>query len=357
MDTCRQCILPAGSAGVSLDDDGVCNHCREHQPITTHGEEALKRILDSVRSDTNKYDCIVNVSGGRDSTYTALSLVKDYNMKVLAVNYANPFTDPQATKNIANMVRILGIDFVQFKLKNNIHERILKNNILAWFKNPTPAMVPAICIGCKIIWPTMLKIARKNGIRCIANGGNPYEYTSFKKELLGVSQNSNLKSTYLSNIKGLAREAINNISYLNPRFLPTTIKGFLFGNPYALGSRLINRNLTYIDYFHYIPWEEKKVLERIQNELDWDYPRELKSTWRFDCQIAHLKDYMYLKTLGVTEKDDFYSKMIRQGQITREVALSRIEEENTLPMEMIHHLFSKLDIHNIALDEELKMRS
>ncbi len=299
MPLCTQCILPADTAGITLDDTGVCSHCRAHQPIEYHGEEELQKLLDSVRDRGNKYDCMINISGGRDSSYTLLSLVKDYGMKALAVNYANPFTDPRAKQNIDNIVRLLDVDFVQFKLKRNLHEKILKNNILAWFKKPTPAMIPAICIGCKIIWPKMLRIARKNDIHCIVNGGNPYEYTSFKKELLGISQDTSLTSTYLGNIRGLAREAVRNIRYLKPKFIPATLKGYLFGNPYAVGSRLVGGKIAYLDFFHYIPWDEEKVIGRIQAELDWDYPHELNSTWRFDCQIAHLKDFMYVKTLGV----------------------------------------------------------
>lgn len=353
---CRKCILPAGSAGIVLDETGVCNHCRNYRPIVHKGEEALTRLLSLVRDDSKKYNCMVNVSGGRDSSYALLSLVKDYRMKVLAVNYANPFTDPQAKKNLENVIRILGVDFIQFKLKNNIHERILKNNIRAWFKNPTPAMVPSICIGCKIIWPTMLNIARRNKIRCIVNGGNPFEYTSFKKDLLGVSHGASLKSTYLANVKGLAKEAIKNLSYLKPEFLPMVIKGYLFGNPYAPGSRLLDGNITYVDYFHYVPWEEKKVLKRIQQELEWDFPHHLHSTWRFDCQIAHLKDHIYLKTLGITEKDDFYSKMVREGQISRQEALERTKRENALPMDILRNLFDQLEIRDFSPEKETSFR-
>lgn len=354
MELCSRCIMPSRPSLISLDNDGICNYCRNHQPITFKGERSLIEILEESRNAKGKYDCMVNISGGRDSSYTLLSLVKDYRMRVLAVNYANPFTDEQAKRNIKNMIRILGVDFVQFSLKNHIHERVLKNNILAWFKNPSPAMVPAMCIGCKIIWPEMLKIARKNQIKCIVNGGNPYEYTSFKRELLGVSINANLKSTYFANIVGLLRESLKNLSYLNPRYLPVTLKGYLFSNQYALGSRLFAGNIKGIDFFHYIPWDENKIVSRIQDELDWDYPHNLSSTWRFDCQIAHLKDFMYLKTLGITEKDDFYSKMIRERKMTREEGLARIEKENKLHFDTIYDVFFKLGINSINLEKEIE---
>lgn len=343
--------MPNKSAVIDIGKDGICNQCKNHKKIVCKGERSLIETIKSNIDKKSNYDCIVNISGGRDSAYTLLSLVKDYNFKVLAVNYANPFTDEQAKKNIKNMVRILKVDFIRFKLNHRIHERTLKNNIIAWFNNPSPSMVPVICIGCKVIWYNILKIAHKNKVKCVVNGGNPYEYTSFKKELLGVSSDASLKSTYFKNIVGLIREGSKNLSYLKPQYLPMTIKGYLFGNQYAIGSRLLGRNIKRIDYFHYISWDEKMVITRIKKELDWGSPKNLSSTWRFDCEISHLKDYMYLKTIGITEKDDFYSKLIRENQISRDKALNRIKKENKIHFDIINELFAKLGIVSINIEE------
>jgi len=351
MPVCSQCCLPTDITDADPGDQNICSECKDYHPIKFHGEEKFRQLVDQVRSRPGRYDCMVNISGGRDSAFTLLSLVKDYKLRVLAVNYANPFTDPQAIKNIENTIRILGVDFVQFSLKERLHERILHNNITAWFKHPSPAMVPAICIGCKIIWPKMLKIAKMHGITCIVNGGNPLEYTSFKKQLLGVKADADLNATYFANIYGLFKQTIQNIGYLNPQFLSPTLQGFLFGNPYALGSRLISRKILFVDYFQYIPWVEKEVISRIKEELDWDYPRDLHSTWRFDCELAHLKDYMYLKTLGITEKDDFYAKMIREGQISRNEAKQRLELENRIPLDRVNRLLEKVGLKHLQLRE------
>ncbi len=62
---------------------------------------------------------------------------------------------------------------------------------------------------------------------------------------------------------------------------------------------------------------------------------------------------MYVKTLGVTEREDFYSKMIREGQMTREEALQRIEKENELPVEIIYQLFEQVGIDSIDLEKEI----
>ncbi|MCK4271121.1 ATPase [bacterium] len=347
MQRCQRCIMPGIPRLITLDEDGICHQCRNYRPIRMKGEKELITLLDSHRKRKSEYDCIVTVSGGRDSAFTLLKLVKDYKLKVLAVNYENPFADDQAKANIKNMIKKLSVDLVQFKFGNNIHEKILKNNIIAWFHKPSPAMVPVICVGCKIIWPRIMKIAKEHNIRCIVNGGNPYEYTSFKKELLGVNQNAGLVSAYFFNIFRLAREALHNLSYLKPKYLPFTIKGFLFANQYAIGSRLLGFKLDKIDLFHYITWNEDEVLTRIQNELDWQPPADLVSTWRFDCRLSLLKDFMYLTCLGVTEKDDFYSKLVRESKMSRREALQRIEKENELHVDVIEDIFHQLGIEDI----------
>lgn len=337
---------------VFLNDTGECNFCSNHLAIEFLGEDEFLRVLDNNRS-SGKHDCIVNISGGRDSTFTLLKLVKDYSLNVLAVNYENPFTDPQATKNIANAVRRLDVKLIQFTINNHKYEKVLRNNILTWFKNPSAAMVPVICIGCKIIWSQILKIAKERGVKLIVNGGNPYEYTSFKKELLGIRSSSELEKTYLFNIKGLISESIRNLGYLNIRHLPMTLRAFFFSNQYAIGSRVFGHGIRRIDLFHYLEWDEKTVLSRIQNELDWDCPKEYHGTWRFDCQISHLKDFFYLKTIAMTEKNDFYSKLVRSGKISREDALQRIEGENRIQVHAIEQIFAELRIESIDLKREI----
>ncbi len=347
---CSRCPLPATSPLVTLDRDGECNFCHHHRPVELAREGELTTLLEDARNPRGRYDCIVNISGGRVSAFTLLKVAKDYRMRVLAVNYANPFTDETARLNIDRMVKKLGVELVQFNFRRQLHERILRNNILAWFRNPSPAMVPVICIGCKIIWPRILRIARHHRIRCIINGGNPYEYTSFKKELLGVASGSDLVTSYSRNIFGLLKEGFRNWRYLNPRYLPQTVLGYLFGNQYAPGSRLYGGDIKRIDLFHYIPWREEEVIDRIRAELDWECPADANSSWRFDCRIGHLKDFMYLKTLGMTEKDDFYAKLVREGEVERTEALRRLEVENRIRYDHITDLLRQVNVPVGILD-------
>lgn len=319
------------------------------------GESKLRELLYSYHRG-NKYDCVIGVSGGRDSSYTLLKLVKDYKLRVLAVNYENPFTDPQAKINIENAAQALNVDVVSFKLKNNIHERTFKHNFTSWLRKPSPASIPMMCIACKTILPHIIEYAKMYDVRCVVTGGNPYEYISFKRELLSVSTEENyrdllIKSFGLKMFGGLANELLKNPSYCHPMCIPTMITGFLYGNPYGLGPRYFSPGIEFIDIFHYIPWREEEVLSRIKQELKWESPGRFNSSWRFDCRVGHLKDFLYMKTLKMTEKDDFYSKMVREGLITREEALNRLNNENKLYLDEIREL---LDITGIKDFSHLK---
>ena len=118
-----------------------CNHCRSHGPFRYKGEEALRELLDSRRNPASDYDCLVAISGGRDSTYTLLKLARDLERRVLAVNYRNPFTHPQAERNIKSALEKLGVDLVSFRLRRRVHQRTARRNLIAWLNKPAAPMV------------------------------------------------------------------------------------------------------------------------------------------------------------------------------------------------------------------------
>jgi hypothetical protein len=345
--------MPDTLPGLTFDKNGVCNHCRDYKPIKYHGEDKLNTILEDQKKKGKKYDCMVMISGGRDSSYIILKLVRDYGMKVLAINYENPFTDPQAKKNIQNIVDILKVDLLTFKLKNNLHEKTFKNNFSAWTKKPSPALIPMICISCKTMLYEITKAAKKYDIDCIVSGGNPIEFTSFKTDLLNVKDNTNIDKKFIYSLYGIVKESSKNLDYYRPVCLSTMFMGYLFGDPFTLGSRLYGHNIKRVEYFHYVPWDENTVLSRIRSELNWECPKHLHSTWRFDCMIGHVKDYMYLKTISASEKDDFYSKMIREGRMTREDALKRLENENIVYYDDLNKVMKIAGMENTNIIEKI----
>lgn len=310
---------------IRIESDGQCNHCHTYKPFKYLGEEEFIRSLNAAKRTDTKYDCAVMLSGGRDSTYALLKLVKDYQKKVLAINYDNPFTHPMAKANIRNAVQSLDVDLISFNLKDKIHERTFKANLHSWSKHPDPSMLPMICVGCKNFLYHGFRIARENKVPALVSAGNILEETSFKKTLLGLDVDTQIEETFSKAWTGIARGLFKNLSYLRPWYLTTMVKGYLFGDPNAPGSRWYGRKIPCLCIFQYVPWNEKECLARIRSEVGWDYPKDL-GTWRFDCSVGSLKEILYSSIIKQNEKEEFYSKQIREGMITRAEALQKLEQ-------------------------------
>ncbi len=341
---CSRCVLSSTTPFIKFDENGVCNYCRDHPSLTYKGEAEFVRHLDKFRNNDRQYECMAAVSGGRDSTFTLQKLVKDYKMKVLAVNYQNPFAHPQAQANIKNAVSLLNVDLFSIKAPRDLQLRSWRSNLRTWIKRPQLQTLPLMCIACKLMWYEIIKVALKNNIRCIVSGNNRYEDTSYTKALLGIDAKVTWEKAFMKSIFGIVPKMLQSPGYFKPAYWPTYLKAYLFGDAYALGSKALMRRLTFLDLFFYIKWDEKEVLSRIKSELKWEAPADCPSSWRFDCRIVPIKDLVNLKFFGVSEKDDFYSKMIREGLMTRDEALKRLETENEIQIERAREMLAEAGI-------------
>jgi len=314
------------------------------------GEEKLKHILEKYKNENKdkKYDCMVGVSGGRDSTFLMWKLVTDYNMRVLAVHYDNPFNSLQATKNLDNTLKQLNIDCVKTSFKEGYHINETRKALEAWSHKPSHSMLPIICSVCKGWWPDFFKVAKDNNIGLIMIGSNPLETASFKEKSFGGARTYLKLSRMPNTMKKGIEELISNPRYLYKCSWSAVIKGFLMASHSSPIAKRLYKNIYVIRLFDYIKWDENEVLTTITENLNWKKAPEHESPWRFDCKLDHIKKYLYLKTIGVSELEDLFSKMIREGMISREEALKRLQTENETSIELVDEV---LDIMNLKLSD------
>ena len=64
---CTRCVIPETAPKVTFDEKGVCSYCASYKKPVLLGEEKLRALLDTQRRPGKKYDCVVGISGGRDS--------------------------------------------------------------------------------------------------------------------------------------------------------------------------------------------------------------------------------------------------------------------------------------------------
>lgn len=117
---CSRCVYPAVSATpLTFDEQGVCSGCRTYdEQLTinwTKREEMFQALLSKYRSTSgNNYDCVIAVSGGKDSFYQAHLLSSVYKLKVLYVCYRENNHTEIGMRNIQRMKECFKGDFLEF---------------------------------------------------------------------------------------------------------------------------------------------------------------------------------------------------------------------------------------------------
>ena len=137
---CSRCVMDTSDPQISFDDVGVCNHCREYdakqQALPRPGDTAaLDALVQRIRRGgaRKEYDCVLGVSGGVDSSYTAMKAV-DLGLRPLAVHFDNGWNSELAVQNIERLVKTLSIDLCTFVV--DWHE--FRDLQLAFLKASTP---------------------------------------------------------------------------------------------------------------------------------------------------------------------------------------------------------------------------
>ena len=123
---CMRCIYSDAITGITFDSDGVCNFCHQIDDLTEkygtgspRGQQYLDDIISSMKKSGKgrRYDCIVGVSGGTDSSYLLLLAVK-LGLRPLAVHYDNTWNTAQAAMNIRRVTSALAVDLETYVVDN-----------------------------------------------------------------------------------------------------------------------------------------------------------------------------------------------------------------------------------------------
>lgn len=356
---CTKCILPASVPGIEFDETGVCNYCRGRRASIEQydfagKDEEFKKLVEKQKERRSKnklrYDVLVPVSGGRDSTYTAWRLVNDFGAKVLCVNYRNPFSSEQAQKNIQNLVERLHLDLVTFPDRFGVHKKSFRTNLIAWMKRPDLANVSLMCLACQSIYLNIFSIASRHDIELIIAGANPYEITGFKSESQGVEDLDRHRVLKLA--AQYSKKILRNRSYIRPVNIIPAVNAFLslWGDaPYL---RMRYPRIRKSAFFYYFPYREDEI-NRALASIGWKKADDNPSPWRFDCEVDSVKNYIYEQLIGVTEKDDLFSRYIRAGLMSRGDALERLASEAAVNREIVKRVLGVIGLEISQLDDAL----
>lgn len=327
---CTRCVLPETMPFISFDDDGVCSYCRHHRKIELKPRSELDRIIASAHGTGGGAgggaSCLVGLSGGRDSTFALHVLKTELGLDPVAFTYDWGMVTELARRNISRICGKLGIEHVLVSADIRQKRQNIRKNVCAWLKNPDLGLIPLFMAGDKQYFHYANKLKGQLGVEVTFLGENLLERTDFKTGYCGIPPRHNDEDRVY--VLGLADQLRIQLYYgwhylRNPAFLNSSIADTLWA---FAAYYLIPRD--YVNFYRYYRWDEATVNRTITQEYGWELAPDTASTWRIGDGTAAFYNYVYYTVAGFSENETLRSNQIREGQITRDDAITRVEEEN-----------------------------
>jgi len=324
---CTKCILPETMPFISFNDEGICNYCTSYQLRNVPKPKSeLLDLLKPYRRPGSELDCIVPFSGGRDSCYGLHLIVNELGLKPITYTYDWGMVTDLGRRNISRMSSILGVENIIVAADISTKRRNIRMNLEAWLKAPNLGMMALLTAGDKHFFRHVEDIKKQTGINLNLWGVNPLEVTHFKTGFLDIKPDFEEKKVYSHGV-------FNQMRYHLKRFLAMTDSpGYFNSSLWDTLSGEYYRSFTdKKDYFHLFDfwrWDENEVNNTLLDVYGWEKAIDTTTTWRIGDGTAAFYNYVYYTVAGFTEHDTFRSNQIREGQLTREEALSLVKIEN-----------------------------
>jgi asparagine synthetase B (glutamine-hydrolysing) len=328
---CTRCILPSTYPFLDFDADGVCSECRAFQPQRFRGRVALEAELAKHRRSDGRPDCIVALSGGRDSSYGLHLLKRELGMTPLAFTYDWGLVTDIARRNQARMCGALGVEHVIRAADLEAQRRYIRKNLHAWLAKPDLGMLPILMAGDKFFYAHARALRRETGISLVVFcAGNELERTSFKAGFAGVRENN-----YKNRLFGLeTTKKVQLAGYYAGQFLRNPR---YFNESLLNGVRSFRATFVDVDDFLYLydyePWDERTIDETLMSRYGWERSPFTENTWRIGDGYTAFINYVYFRVAGFSEFDCFRSQEVRAGLRTREEALRLAALDNVPRMD------------------------
>ena len=347
---CSRCILPETYPFIKFNENNVCNYCLDYQKQEFYGEKKLNEYLESFRSKNGKVDCIVGLSGGRDSCYGLHLLKTQFRMNPIAFTYDWGLTTDISRLNASILCGKLGVEHIIRSADIEKKRKYVRQNIFAWLKDPHLGMLPIVQAGDKDFMEFSRTLCKELNVEfCVQATGYQLEQREFFLGFAGIQQklkdNQRMSSyslmTKLRMFFWYSYRTLKNPSYINEALMDN-FNGYV-------SSFIKKENFLYL--YKYIKWDEKKMSETLENEYGWISDKSYgKNQWRMGDGQTAFNNFVYYQIAGFSEYDNFRSNQIREGLINRDEAVKLCKEDNRTRFDTLKN-FS--EIIGFNLDEVL----
>lgn len=311
-------------ADIFFDENGKSSYCLLQErliaeyPRGEKGKNDWNMIVAKMKAAgrKKKYDCIVGVSGGTDSSYL-LHLCKTCGLRVLAVNLDNGWSTEIAVNNIKKITKQLDYDLITYVIDYQEVQAVMRSYLkasLPWVDSPTDMAIRAV----------LYKIANQEGIKYVLNGSD--FRTEGKQPFLWTYSDA------------------KQLRFLLKKNEKKTIKSFPVLFYWQLGWLSMIKGIKMVRPFYFLDYSKQQAQQELMKLYNWEY---YGGHHHENIFTKFIIAYWLYEKFGIDKRKITLSAQIMNGDITREESLSIIQKkpysENEID-NLKQYVFKKLDI-------------
>jgi N-acetyl sugar amidotransferase len=344
---CKKCLFPDTKPDIFFDKDGICDACRsaekKHGVINSidwdERAKRFKEITDKYRSkDGSNYDCIVPVSGGKDSLYQAYSMKVTHKMNPLAVTF-DQFDKTATSEHNLEVLRNLGIDHLHITLNPNVLKKIIKKSFrvvgdIYWVNHVGIFTVPA-------------RISVAFNVPLVIWGENSeFEYGG-PEEQRGIKVFDRRYRQEFGGMRGLREEDL-----VDDEISMSDLKMLIYPSDEDT-KKVGSLGLFYGDFFKWQPIEQLELVKK----LGWkELPRPWAGSWlaweNCDMKFEDIQEHLKWVKYGYGRTTDQVNIFIRAGKLSRDEGIKIVKKNDG----KIEHKKVFCDFIGISEDEFDRVR-
>lgn len=310
---CTKCLALSTKTGITFDEEGICNVCREFESKRdidwASRKNDLLELCDKYRGG-GQYDCLVPFSGGKDSTYQLWYVVNELKMKPLVVSFDHGFFRKKHLENRERTLKKLGCDFVTVRANYKVVKEIIPISIKECGE---------FCWHCHTgVYGAMTQMAVRYGIPLVFWGQATAEYGTYGSH--GDIEEIDKKQYDDRFTLGVS---VDKMLELLPDWV-TEQDMSTFRYPEVMGLKSVRLG-------SFIPWDLDYISDLIKEELGWE-GNEVEGVapkfWyeKVECKYQPIRDYLIYKQKGFGRTRHLCSIAIREGKMDKDEARKLIDQ-------------------------------
>jgi N-acetyl sugar amidotransferase len=329
---CSKCIYDTNVPKITFDEEDVCNYCKmiddlkiQYKTATPEGIATFMSIVEKIKKDGKgkKYDCIVGVSGGTDSSYMIVKAL-EWGLRPLAVHYDNTWNTAIATENIRKILGKLKVDLYTHVVDNKESDDIFKSFFLA--------NVPEIDGPTDIaLAETMYRAASKFGVKYVLEGH------SFIAEGVSPLSTAYVDGGYIKNI--------------HKQFGKMKMKTFPNMTFWAFMKWILFYRIKKIRPLWYIDYNKQSAKEFLEKEFGWQY----YGGHHLENRMTAFNHSVYFpQKFNIDQRNNTLSAVVRAGLKPRDEAIAEYATPPHVEPDLVDYFKKRLGLSDEEYDKVMK---